>query len=256
MLFRSDNRGAALGSLLDSTSELLTAAEQNLPQTIQLIEQSKIVLQTQIDEKDPLDSWTHSLNLLSAQLKKSDPDIRRLLQTGPTSLAVVRKFVEDNRTDLGATLANLTTIGNVIVRHLDGLEEVFELYPALAAGGQSVVQPDGVGALGLILSTSPADCGDPAKASQGYGGTRLRSPDDLSPAAPNVAAHCTAPVSSGTNVRGSANVPGGDPLSASGGDVAYPRVTTTNTIHVGTGLDTAGDLGDQSWLALLGSALH
>ena len=215
------------------------------------------MLQTQLDEKDPLASWAHSLNLLSGQLKKSDPDIRNLLDNGPGSLDVIRKFVQDNRTDLGATLANLATVGKLLVRHLDGTEEILELYPALAAGGQTVVQPDGVGALGLVLNVNdPKDCGDPAKGSQGYNGTVLRSPDDLSPAAPNVNAHCTAPVSSGTNVRGSANVPGGDPISSSGGGVAYPRATTQNTVYVGTQLDRAGILGDKSWLAIMGSALH
>jgi phospholipid/cholesterol/gamma-HCH transport system substrate-binding protein len=169
----------------------------------------------------------------------------------------VQKFVKNNRTDLGVTLANLATVGKILVRHLDGIEQVFELYPALAAGGQSVVQPDGVGALGLVLDVNdPKDCGDPTKGSQGYGGTTLRSPSDLSPAAPNVAAHCTASVSSGTNVRGSANIPGGDPISASGGTVAYPRGTTSNTIHVGSQLNNAGILGDESWVAILGSALH
>jgi phospholipid/cholesterol/gamma-HCH transport system substrate-binding protein len=251
-----NQRGQDLGSLLDSTHSLLTAAQQNLPETVALIEQSATVLQTQIDEKDPLTSWTHSLNLLSQQLKKSDPDIRTLLNKGPADLDVVKKFVLGNRTDLGVTLANLATVGTLLVRHLDGIEEVFELYPALAAGGQTVIQPDGVGALGLVIATSPKDCGDPKKGSEGYEGTVLRSPADLSPAAPNVAAHCTAAVSSGTNVRGSANVPGGDPISASGGGVAYPRGTTQNTINVGTQLDKAGVLGDKAWVAMLGNALN
>ena len=63
---------------------------------------------------------------------------------------MVRKFVQDNRTDLGATLANLATIGTIMVRHLDGIEEIFELYPALAAGGQSVIRSNGTAALGLV----------------------------------------------------------------------------------------------------------
>ena len=177
-------------------SDLLTAAEQNLPQTIALIEQSSGVLQTQLDERDPIASWAHSLNLLSEQLKKSDPDIRRLLDTGPSSLGVVRKFVQDNRTDLGVTLANLATIGTIMVRHRDGIEEVFELYPALAAGGQSVIRRRPAGAHGRARPgdpDDPRDCGDPKKGSEGYQGTVLRSPSDLTPAAPNVAAHCSAP---------------------------------------------------------------
>ncbi len=255
------NRGPDLGSLIDSQRELLDAAEQNLPQTVALIEQSSGVLQTQLDDRDPIDSWAHSLNLLSAQLKKSDPDIRRLLNTGPSSLGVVRKFVQDNRTDLGVTLANLATIGTIMVRHRDGIEEVFELYPALAAGGQSVIRNASnpsiaTAALGLVTDTTPRDCGDPTKGSEGYQGTVLRSPSDLTPEAPNVAAHCSAPESSGVNVRGSQNVPGGDPLSASGGGVAYPRGITHNTEVLSTRLNGVGAMGDKAWVAFLTSALH
>ena len=84
----------------------------------------------------------------------------------------------------------------------------------------------------------------------------LRRPSDLSPQAPNVAAHCTASVSSGINVRGSQNVPGGDPLSASGGEVAYPRGITHNTEVLSTRLNQAGVLGDKAWTAYLTAALH
>lgn len=251
------NRGQDLGSLIDSNSDLLAAAQQNLPQTVALIQQSARVLQTQLDERNPIASWAHSLNLLSQQLKSSDPDIRRLLDNGPSSLGVVRKFVQDNRTDLGITLANLATLGTILVRHKDGIEEVFELYPALAAGGQSVIRHNKTAALGLVTThNTPRDCGDPTKGSEGYEGTVLRSPSDLSPAAPNVGAHCSAPESSGVNVRGSQNVPGGDPISDSGGGVAYPRVTTGNTVELNTRLNGAGILGDKAWVAYLGAALH
>ena len=75
-----------------------------------------------------------------------------------------------------------------------------------------------------------------------------------------MAAHCTAPPSTGTNVRGSANVPGGDPISTSGGGVAYPRANTAGAespgdpIRIGN-LDDAELVGDRSWLAILTTAL-
>ncbi len=56
-----NGRGPDLGSLLDSNHDLLDAAEQNLPQTIALIEQSGGVLQTQLDLHDPIYSWAHNL---------------------------------------------------------------------------------------------------------------------------------------------------------------------------------------------------
>lgn len=115
--------------------------------------------------------------------------------------------------------------------------------------------------LGLVLQTTatPPDCGSPNGGRQGYGGTALRDPENTKPIPPNVSARCTAPVSSGTDVRGSANVPGGDPISATGGGVAYPRTATGDTVSTntyGTSLMQPSDLGDASWLALLTDGLH
>jgi phospholipid/cholesterol/gamma-HCH transport system substrate-binding protein len=260
------NRGKDISNLLDANDQLLQAAlsPENVNATLSLIDTSSTVLQTQLDEQAPLQIWTHNLNLLAQQLKKSDPDIRHLLATGPADLNTVSAFIQDNRTDLGATLANLVQIGNLLVAHLDGLTEVLELYPALAAGGPALVT-NRQGNLGLVLDPNPKgtppDCGDPAKGGEGYGGTVRRQPENLQPIAPNVSARCTAPVSSGTNIRGSAHVPGGDPIAISGGGVAYPRVATSNVtkkpVTFGTGLQhLPASLGDASWLALLTDSLR
>ena len=90
----------------------------------------------------------------------------------------------------------------------------------------------------------------------------IRSPTDLTPEAPNVDAHCTAPVSSGTNVRGSANVPGGDPISDTGGSIVLPRAQTAdtlnaaNTVNVNTSLDNTGVLANDSWIAILTAGVN
>jgi phospholipid/cholesterol/gamma-HCH transport system substrate-binding protein len=252
-----NGQGPALGSLLDSTSNLLAAAQQNLPDTLALIKLSDGVLQTQLDEAPAMASWAHSLNLLSQQLKASDPDIRSLLDNGPSDFGVLSKFITDNQTDLGVTFANLASTGQLLVRHLDGIEELFELYPALAAGSFSVLHPDGVGALGFEVNLNdPPDCGSPSSGRDGYQGTQVRPPSDTSPKAPNTAAHCNVSSSTGINVRGAQNVPGGDPISTSGGGVAYPRVATANTVRVGAADGTASILGDHSWIAMLTNGLH
>ncbi len=256
-------RGDDLGRLLDATDALLKSASdpQTLDATTQLIDESSSVLQTQLDEKQPLQVWTHSLNLLSQQLKASDADIRHLFDTGPTDLTTVTNFINDNSTDLGVTLANLATVGDLLVRHLDGLEEVLELYPALAAAGSgSALVHDGQASLGLVLQATPMpqDCGDPKNGGEGYNGTVRRLPENITPLAPNVAVHCTAPASGKgyKQVRGSAHVPGGDPISLSGGGVAYPRTVTNNILKVGKPLPTSATLGDASWVGLVTDALH
>lgn len=255
------NRGNDLGTLLDATDQLLKAASEpaNLQATTDLIDSASTVLQTQLDETQPLQSWTHSLNLLSQQLKTSDPDIRHLLETGPGDLQTVTAFIQGNQTDIGVTLARLSVVGNLLVQHLNGLEQVLELYPALAAGGPTALH-GGVGYLGLILQskTEPQDCGDIDRGRQGYEGTVTRVPSQTAPIAPNTAAHCNGPNSGPnyTNVRGSANIPGGDPMSVANDGTAYPRVVTQNTVQVGKPIPTSSTLGDASWMALVTNALH
>jgi phospholipid/cholesterol/gamma-HCH transport system substrate-binding protein len=256
-------RGDDLGRLIDATDAFISAASQseNITATIRLIDESDSVLQTQLDQREPLQIWTHSLRLLSEQFKQSDPDFRHLLSNGPTDIQTVTNFIRTNRTDIGVTLANLATVGDILVQHLPGIEEIFELYPALAAGGPTTLH-DRVGWLGLVLQPKPdpQDCGlsPDASSREGYGSTRIRLPDQTAPMAPNVTVRCTAPNTgpNGKSVRGAAHVPGGDPISLSGGGYVYPRTVTKNLLRVGTKLPTTDTLGDASWVALVTDALH
>jgi phospholipid/cholesterol/gamma-HCH transport system substrate-binding protein len=247
-----NGRGPDLQRLLDSGDELLTSAQQNLPQTIALIDSSKTVLQTQLDEGPAIASWAHDLNLFTAQLKASDNDVRTLLDTGPGNLATIRGLVTDNRDDLGVVLANLASTGQLLVRHKGGIEEILELYPLIVGGGYSVAPGDGSAHFGLVLNLN-----DPQPCVQGYGGTQKRQPGQTGPATTNTAARCTLPRGNPSTVRGAQNTPGGDPVSTAGGATVYPRANTQNTIAVGgSSSESATLLGDKSWLTLLTDGLH
>ncbi len=247
-----NGRGPDLQRLLDSGDELLTAAQQNLPQTIALINSSRTVLQTQLDEGPAIRSWTHDLSLLTAQLKASDGDIRTLLDTGPDDLATIGNLVTSNRDDLGVVLANLATTGQLLVRRKDGVEQILETYPLAVGGGFTVTPGDGTAHFGLVLNLN-----DPQPCEQGYEGTTRRQPGQTGPIATNAGARCTLPRGNPSTVRGAQNAPGGDPVDASSGGTVYPRATTGNTVAVG-GTSAAGAalLGDKSWLTLLTNGLH
>ena len=247
-----NGRGPDLQRLLDSGDQLLASAEQNLPQTIALINSSKTVLQTQLDEGPAIKSWAHDLNLFTAQLKASDHDVRTLLDTAPGNLATIRGLVTDNQDDLGVVLANLASTGQLLVRHEGGIEEILELYPLVVGGGYTVAPGDGTAHFGLVLNLN-----DPQPCIQGYGATPKRKPGQTGPATTNTGARCTLPRGDQSTVRGAQNTPGGDPVSTAGGGTVYPRVTTDNTVAIGaTSATSAALLGDKSWLTLLTNGLH
>src|SRR5205807_143534 len=121
-----------------------------------------------LDEASSLRGFVSNLDLLSQALKSSDGDIRHLLDTAPTSLSQLGAFITNNQTDLGAVLANLADIGQLLVRHRDGVEQILELYPLLAGGGYTGFSQQ-MGHLGEVVNyIAPQDCGDPLKGQQGY----------------------------------------------------------------------------------------
>jgi phospholipid/cholesterol/gamma-HCH transport system substrate-binding protein len=208
---------------------------------------------TQLDSGSAIKDWARNLNLISAQLKSSDPDLNALLSRGPGQLDTVRQFLAGNRSDLNMLLMNLTSVNQVLTSHLDGIEGILLVYPSAVAGGYTVVPGDGTAHFGLVLNVD-----DPPACTAGYGGTSTRQPTDTSPAPVNTGARCTLPRGSVTGVRGAQNAPGGDPISTSGGGTVYPRAVpgTGSAVNLGGSMASAPVLADNSWLPLLTAGLH
>ncbi|MDQ1716664.1 MAG: phospholipid/cholesterol/gamma-HCH transport system substrate-binding protein [Pseudonocardiales bacterium] len=248
-----NGRGPDLQALLDSGDQLLARARQALPETLKLIDNSQTVLKTQLDSGSAIKDWARNLNLISAQLKSSDPDLNALLSRGPGQLDTVRQFLAGNRSDLNMLLMNLTSVNQVLTSHLDGIEGILLVYPSAVAGGYTVVPGDGTAHFGLVLNVD-----DPPACTAGYGGTSTRQPTDTSPAPVNTGARCTLPRGSVTGVRGAQNAPGGDPISTGGGGTVYPRAVpgTGSTVALGGSMASAPVLADNSWLPLLTAGLH
>jgi phospholipid/cholesterol/gamma-HCH transport system substrate-binding protein len=206
------DQAASFGSLISDGSALIGDAQQNLPSTLDLLTTSDGVLQTQLDERGSLDSFSSNLNKLAQQLKTSDPDIHHLLTSAPGDLDVLQTVLKQNRTDLGVLLADAADLGNLLVTRQAGIRQVLILYPLLPGGAESSIGKDGVAATGLVPNVNdPPDCGSPTQGTQGYETTQRRPPADTSSSPPNTSARCTASPNSGVSVRGSQNVPGGDP---------------------------------------------
>ncbi|MFC4470069.1 MCE family protein [Streptomyces xiangluensis] len=249
--------GPRLSRLVDSGNALVESASDSLPQTVSLIEDSRKVLKTQADQGSSIKSFSRDLAALTAELKSSDGDLRRLIGNAAPAAQEVNSLLKSTSPDLRVLLANLISGGQVTVARLPGVEQALVTFPVVVAGSYTVIPGDGTTHFGLVLNAD-----DPPPCTQGYG-TRRRDPADTSTRPANTDARCTAPRGGDTSVRGAQNAPGASAGSGSGdaGRAAYVAPydpeTGTATGPDGTPVEigsTGGQqtvFGKESWQWLL-----
>jgi phospholipid/cholesterol/gamma-HCH transport system substrate-binding protein len=130
-----------LERILDTSSEFIAAAQDNLEVTQNLIRNSSGVLQTQIDEQPQLATFAENLALLSDTLRETDPDLRRLVDEGAPSASLVADVVDENSAELRTIFADLRSATAPLARNSNSLRALFILYPYLLEGTFSVVAP-------------------------------------------------------------------------------------------------------------------
>jgi phospholipid/cholesterol/gamma-HCH transport system substrate-binding protein len=253
--------GPDLQRLIDSGDALTRAATANLPQTVRLLEDGAPVLDTQRRSGGAIRSFATDLAALSTTLRRSDGDLRKVLDNGVTASRELDALLRANQPALSALLTNLVTTGEVVVARLRGVEQILVTYPVNVAGGYTVVPGDGTAHFGLVLNAA-----DPPACTKGYGGTDQRIPGDTAERPANTAARCAEPRGSRTNVRGAQNSPGsaGPAARAVPGGLALTDVDRTSGLAlgptgspllVGSSGGAARSFGKESWRWLLLSPL-
>jgi phospholipid/cholesterol/gamma-HCH transport system substrate-binding protein len=247
--------GPNLSRLVDSGNALVESASDSLPQTISLIEDSQKVLKTQADQGSSIKSFAHDLAALSAQLKSSDGDLRKLIGNATPAAQQVNSLLKSTGPRLSVLLANLISGGQVTQAQLPGVEQALVTFPAVVAGSYTVVPGDGTTHFGLVVNAD-----DPPPCTQGYGTTR-RDPADTSTRGANADARCTAPRGSKTSVRGAQNAPGASAASGGANQTAYvtPYDPETGTatgpdgrpVEIGSTGGQQAVFGKESWQWLL-----
>ena len=197
--------GENLGQIIDTSNSFIQTANDNFDITTALINDSNTVLQTQLDSASSIKSFSRDLALLSDTLVASDADLRRVINSGSATANQLRTFLEENGVNLGQLINNLVTTGEIVVQHLDGIEQILVLYPYVVEGGFTVVDKDSDTGLydahfGMILTEEPPVC------HQGYQSTDTRTPQNRNDRPMNVNARCTEPQSQ-SNARGSQHAP-------------------------------------------------
>jgi phospholipid/cholesterol/gamma-HCH transport system substrate-binding protein len=191
----------SLQRLVDAGDQLTLAATEHLPQTKKLINDGATVLNTQRDVAGQFRSFNRDLADLSATLRSSDPDFRRLFANGTQSAQQTTDLLETNRSALPVLLSNLVTIAQVQSVRLPAIRQILVTYPNVIAGGFTVVPDDGTTHFGLATTGEPKPC------TEGYEGTKKRAPSDLTLRTPNLNAYCKLKPETNQNVRGAQNEP-------------------------------------------------
>lgn len=195
------DNGGNLQTILDTSREFTAEADKHLPQTQQLLADSKQVLRTQNEQGSSVRSFSKDLRALSGQLQRSDPDLRGVIDRAPRAAQQVGAAVRENQ-QIGPLLANLTSTSELLATKEDNLEQTMTLYPAVIAASRTVAPGDGRAHFGLVLNEF-----DPPPCTAGYEKTDRRPGNDLTPTPVNTEAHCAEPPGSPTNVRGAQNAP-------------------------------------------------
>lgn len=247
--------GPDLSRLVDSGNALVQSASESLPETTSLIEDSRKVLKTQADQGSSINSFAHDLAALSAQLKSSDGDLRKLIGNATPAGQQVNSLLKSLSPRLSVLLANLISGGQVMEARLPGVEQTLVTFPVMVAGSYTVIPGDGTTHFGLVVNAD-----DPPACTQGYG-TARRDPSDTSTRAANTGAHCTAPRGGKTSVRGAQNAPGASSASGSADQSVYvtpydPETGTTTgpdgtPVEIGSAGGQQAVFGKESWQWLL-----
>ena len=245
--------GEDLQTILDNSFDFITVAEQNFDVTVDLIRDSNTVLNGQIDSERAFRRFARDLSAFSTTVADHDEDLRDLIEDGSLGANELRVFLEANEVELGELINNLVTTGEVVVKHLDGIEQLLVIYPYVVEGGFTVVsRSPGTGLydahFGMVLTDTPHVC------LEGYEGTDRRSPLDGSNRPMKEDAGCTAPASK-TNARGAQNIQA--PRAATGwgdADFAYDPATGALTADpaeidrlLGPRVASPRTLGEDSW---------
>ncbi|WP_405581613.1 MCE family protein [Streptomyces sp. NBC_01092] len=234
--------GPNLSRLVDSGNELIESASDALPETISLIEDSRKVLKTQADQGSSIKSFAHDLAALTAQLKASDGDLRRLIGNARPAAQEVNSLLKSAGPELSVLLANLISGGQVTLARLPGVEQALVTFPVMVAGSYTVVPGDGTTRFGLVVNAD-----DPPACTQGYD-TARRDPSDTSTREANTEARCTLPRGSESSVRGAQNAPYVSPYDPETGTTTGPD---GRTVEIGSTGGQRAVFGKESWQWLL-----
>jgi phospholipid/cholesterol/gamma-HCH transport system substrate-binding protein len=166
--------GPSLQTMLDEGGTFVDAAYAHTEETKALLDDGLVVLRTQQGQRENIRSFARNLALLTRSLKESDGDLRAVLQGTPGTAVEIDKLLRDLKPTLPVLLGNAVSVNQMVVSHLDGIEQLLVVFPRTIAGGFTGTPPDGYGHVNLQYDNNVPPC------TQGYmPSNQWRPPNDL-----------------------------------------------------------------------------
>lgn len=194
-------------SLLDSASKISAAGNGVSDQMRTLIDDSGPLLDSQVKTTDAIRTWSRSLAGVTGQLVADDPQLRTILQRGPGFAQEVSGLLSDIKPTLPLLLANMNTVGQILMTYNPSIEQLMVLLPAYIGAQQSFGLPKS-NATGLPQGDFTLTIGDPNPCLVGFlPPSSWRSPADTTTIDTPDNLYCKLPQDSPISVRGARNFP-------------------------------------------------
>jgi virulence factor Mce-like protein len=199
--------GYDLGSLLDSSARVAGDIEPVADRTRTLVDGAVPLLDSQAGTAESIRTWVHGLAGVTRAAAADDRQLRTLLQTGPAAANEVSRLLNQLKPTLPVLLANLTTVGQVLLTYNPSLEQLLVLLPPAIAALQSAGLSKN-NATGMALGEFAISIGDPPPCTVGFlPPSSWRSPADTTTIDTPDGLYCKLPQDSPISVRGARNYP-------------------------------------------------
>lgn len=121
--------GPELSRIVKGATRLANDARANLDSVTALIDQSKPILDTQVDTSDSIQRWAANVAQVTADLESQDPSLRGILDQAPAAADEVRQLLDRLRPTLPVLMTNLVSLADVAITYQPNLEQLLVLLP-------------------------------------------------------------------------------------------------------------------------------
>ena len=203
--------GPELARIVKGATTLSADARANLDSITTLVDESKPLLDAQIDTADDIHSWAGHLADIAGELRDNDQALAEFIDNGGPAAAEATALIDRVAPTVPIILANLVTLSQVAVTYHDGIEQILVLVPqgvSMAQGGMVANHGHPQDYNGSYLDFN-LNINLPPPCTTGFlPASQRRTPAQTdAPDRPVGELYCRIPQEAQQNVRGARNIP-------------------------------------------------